>query len=97
MLNSHLAKACVRASSSRCVLLRIACLAVSYVVRSIEERARIMITRHIVVPANMNVASNVTLLIGEKLCRVNNVNKDYFAKILPGALPGSTKESGRVR
>ena len=75
MLNSHLAKACVRASSSRCVLLRIACLAVSYVVRSIEERAR-MITRHIVVPANMYVASNVTLLVGEKLHHVNNVNND---------------------
>ena len=44
MLNySHLDKACVTALSSKLVFLSIACLAASYVVRSVEQRAIILI------------------------------------------------------
>ena len=38
VINSHLDKACVSALSSKLVFLSIVCLAVSYVVRSVEKK-----------------------------------------------------------
>jgi len=48
-LNSHLDKVCVTALSSKLVFLSIACLAASYVVRSVEQGG-ILIAWHVVVP-----------------------------------------------